>query len=223
MELKAKPRTELGKKVKSLRRAGFLPAVVYGEGVESQPISVPYRDFERVYREAGESTLVTLEVDGKKHNAIIHNPARDPLKGHLLHVDFYVVRMDKPIRARIPVEVSGESPAVKNLGGILVKVMQEIEIEALPKDLPHVLTVDVSALSELESRLLVKDISLPPGVKIHAEDDDAVIIVEAPRTEEELKALEEAPAVEAPVEVKTEREVKAEKKAEFEAESKEEG
>lgn len=213
MELQAKPRTELGKKVKALRRAGFLPAVIYGEGIASQPISVPYKDFEKVFREAGASSLIKLGVDGKEYNVLIHDPARDPIKGNPIHVDFYAVRMDKTIRTKVPVEISGESPAVKNLAGILVKVMQEIEVEALPQDLPHELTIDISGLTELESRLCVKDISLPKGVKIHANAEDAVLIVEAPRTEEELKALEETPVAAVPEEVKTEREVKAEEKA----------
>ncbi len=212
--LQAKPRTELGKKVKALRRAGFLPAVVYGEGVPSQPISVPYKDFDKVFREAGESTLIKLRITNdelrkaQEFNVLIHDPARDPLKGQPLHVDFYAVRMDKTIRTKVPVEIIGESPAVKNLAGILIKVIQEIEVEALPRDLPHELKVDISGLAELESRLYVKDIPFSPGVKIHANQDDAVVIVESPRTEEELKALEEAPLVEAPAEVKTEREVK---------------
>lgn len=221
MELKAYPRKELGKKVKALRRKGFLPAVVYGEGVPSQPLSLPLNEFEKVFREVGESSLIKLEVDGKEYNVLIHNPMRDPIKGSTLHVDFYAVRMDKTIRTKVPIEIKGESPAVKNLGGILVKVIQEIEVEALPRDLPHELTVDISGLTELESRLYVKDIILPQGVKIHANYDDAVIVIEAPRGEEELRALEEAPTIVAPEEVKTEREIKAEEKAKAVSEEKE--
>ena len=135
--LQAQERKIKGKKVKTLRQEGFLPAVIYGEGVSSQSISIPYKEFEKAYKEAGESTLLKLEVDGKAHNALIHGIAYDPLKGNPIHADFYAVRMDRAIRTKVPLEFIGESPAVKNEGGILVKVMQEIDVEALPPNLPH--------------------------------------------------------------------------------------
>ncbi|QQG45375.1 MAG: 50S ribosomal protein L25/general stress protein Ctc [Candidatus Sungiibacteriota bacterium] len=212
MELKAQPRTELGKKVKALRRAGFLPAVVYGEKVKSQPIAVPYKDFEKVYREAGESTLIKLDVDGKSHNVLIHDIKNDPLKGIPLHADFYAVRMDKEIRTKVSIEFFGESPAVKNEGGILVRVMQELEVEALPQDLPRELRIDLSGLAAFGSKLFVKDIPTPKGVKILAEPDEVVVLIEAPRSEEELAALEQVSTAAAPEEVKTEREIKEETK-----------
>lgn len=208
-KVSAKSREILGKRVKILRKEGFLPAVVYGEGVPSHPISVSYKDFEKTYREAGESTLVELEVDGKPYNVLIHDIAHDPLKGTPLHADFYAVRMDKLIRTKIPIEFFGESPAVKNDGGILVKVTQELEIEAFPKDLPRSLRVDISSLVAFESRLFVKDIVVPAGVKILADTEDIIILVEPPRSEEELTALEKAPEA-AVAEVKTEKEVKKE-------------
>jgi large subunit ribosomal protein L25 len=220
MELKAKSRTLLGRKVKALRRAGFLPAVIYGEKVESRPIAVPYKDFEKVWHEAGESTILTLDVEGEKFNVLIHDIVSDPIRGILLHADFYAVRMDKVIRAKIPVEFFGESPAVKNEGGILVKVIQEIEVEALPQNLPHELRIDLSALTSIGSRLIIKDVSVSSGVKILADENDIVALVEAPRTEEEIKALDEKEA-QAPLEVKTEREVNMEAKAKAETEEKE--
>lgn len=212
-ELKAKSRIELGRKTNALRRAGFLPAVLYGEGVKSQSISIVQNDFEKAYKEAGETTLVKLELDGKTYNVLIHDVAHDPLKGTPLHADFYAVRMDKTIRAKIPVEFLGESLAVKNEGGVLVKVTQEIEVEALPQDLPHSLKADLSGLVSLEARLLVKDITLPQGVKVVSDPEEIVVLVETPRSEEELAAIKEAPVAEAaPTEVKTEREVKKELK-----------
>ncbi len=223
IELKAEPRAELGRKTNALRRAGFLPAVLYGEGTSSQPIAIPYKDFEKAYKEAGESTLLELDVGGKKYNVLIHDLARDPLKGKPLHADFYAVRMDKPIRAKIPIEFSGESPAVKNFGGILIKVVHEVEVESLPRDLPPHLKIDLSSLEELESRICLRDLSLPQGVTLIANPDDAAVIVEPPRSEEELKSLEEKVKVE-PVEVKTEREVKEEvREAEKTPEEKEGG
>lgn len=227
LELKAKNRIELGRKVNALRRAGFLPAVVYGEGISSQPISVSRRDFERTYRSAGESTIIKLKVEdgnsskGSEFNVLIHDIENDPLRGEPLHADFYAVRMDRILRVKVPLEFIHESPAVKNEGGILIKVVQELEVEALPKDLPRGLTVDLSLLKEIGSRILVKNISLPSGVKIISGDEDVLAIVEAPRSEEELAALKETLATEiVPPEVKTEREVKKEQEAVKEAEQK---
>lgn len=222
IELSAKPRTEFGKKTNALRRAGFLPGVVYGEKVSSQSVSVPYADFMKVFREAGESTIFKLRIDGQKeHDVLIYDIKFDPLKDVPQHVDFYAVSQDKTIRHKVPFEFAGEPPAVKNLGGILVKVMHEIEIEALPKDLPHAIEVDLSSLTELEAKLHVRDLIIPKGVKIHWREDDVVVLVETPRSEEELKAMEETLAVEEVAEVKTEREVKSEEKAKEEIEEKE--
>lgn len=219
-ELTAKPRNELGKKVAALRRAGFLPAVVYGEGVASEPVSVAMRDFDKVYREAGESSVVMLKVEGGKNlNVMIHDVAYDPLTSKPIHVDFYSVRMDKEIETKVPLIFVGESPAVKGESGILVKVMHEIEVKALPKDLPHEISVDTTPLDKIGARIYIKDVALPQGVKSLAEAQEVVALVAAPRSEEELKALETeaAPVV---AEVKTEREVKVEKKAAKEPEEK---
>ena len=215
-ELNAQTRTITGSKVKTLRKKGLLPAVIYGEGMETHAIATPFVDFERVFRQAGESTLVTLHVDGKPYNVLIHDVAYDPMRGQPIHADFYAVRMDKPIRAMVPIEFIGESGAVKSEGGVLVKVMHEIEVEALPKDLPHELRVDLALLATFESKVLVKDISLPSGVEITADADEIVVLVEAPRSTEELEMLGEAGGEVA--EVKTEQE---EKRAAKEAAEKE--
>jgi len=221
MELAVKPRTELGKKVNALRRAGFLPAVVYGEKVPSQPVSVLYSDFMKIFREAGESTIFKLKIDGKKeYDVLIYDIKFDPLKDIPEHVDFYAVPQHRAIRHKVPFEFAGEPPAVKNLGGVLVKVMHEIEIEALPKDLPHALRVDISILEELKSKIHVRELHVPVGVKIFGHLDDVVVLIEAPRTEEELKEVVEIPVAEAVAEVKTEREMKTEEKVKKEVEEK---
>ncbi len=215
-ELRAQIRKELGKKTKTLRRAGFLPAVLYGENVPSQSITVSYKDFERAYREAGESTLLKLELEGKPFNVLIYDIKEDALSGNHLHADFYAVRMDKEIKTKIQIEFLGESPAVKSEGGILVKVLQEIEVEALPQDLPHGLRVDLAGLSAIGARLLVKDILLPKGVRVMADPEKIVVLVEAPRSEEELAALKEKTVPEALTAVETEQELKKAAKTEKE-------
>ena len=211
-ELKAQPRTELGKKSKTLREKGFLPAVLYGEGVPSQPLAVLHKDFEKIYREAGESTLVKLEVADKLYNVLVHDVAHDPLRGKPIHADFYAVRMDKVIHAKVPLVFEGEAPAVKNEGGVLIKVMKELEVAALPQDLPHEFKIDVTSLKTVQSKIIVADIPLPPGVKIIAHAEEVVVLVEPPRSEEELATLEQVSPEAAPLEVKTEQELKKEAK-----------
>ncbi|MDP3772310.1 MAG: 50S ribosomal protein L25 [bacterium] len=208
-ELTATTREVRGKQVATLRRQGILPAVLYGEGVASRSISVPFDAFLRAYKAAGESAIVKLTVDREPYNVLIHEVAHDPLRGHPVHADFYAVRMDRKLRTMVSLVFLGESPAVKNLGGILVKVVQELEVEALPADLPHELVADVGMLKELEERILVRNIKLPTGVSILADADEVVAIVEPPRSEEEIAALHVAPAPAAElVEVKTEGELK---------------
>ena len=216
-ELNAQTRTITGSKVKTLRKQGLLPAVIYGEGMETHAIATSFVDFERVFRQAGESTLVTLNVDGKPYNVLIHDVAYDAMRGQPIHADFYAVRMDKAIRTMVPIAFTGESNAVKSEGGVLVKVMHEIEVEALPKDLPHELRVDLALLSAFEAKVLVKDIALPKGVEIMADADEIVVLVEAPRSAEELEQLDQSAGEVA--EVKTEQE---EKRAAKEATEKEE-
>lgn len=213
-EISAKQRTELGKKSRALRREGMLPAVLYGESVKSTPLSVSARDFEKVLAEAGETSLVTLNVEGQEaHNVLIHDVAKDPLTLKPVHVDFYAVRMDRPIEAKVPLAFAGESPAVQNEGGILVKVLHELEVKALPQDLPHEIAVDTARLEKIGDRIHVRDLVLPAGVTALAPAEEAVALVEPPRSEAELEELTKAEEVAPVAEVKTEREAKAETKA----------
>lgn len=184
LTLKASPREILGKKIKSFREKGLLPAVIYGAGENSKPIALNLKEFERVWSKAGESSIIELEIGGDKKNVLIAEVQRDPLKDVPIHADFQVLRMDEKIEAEVPINFIGESPAVKNLGGVLVKVLHELEIEALPADLPAVLEVDISGLANLDDRFLVKDLKLPNGVKVLASSEEVIILVEEPKAEE---------------------------------------
>lgn len=220
LELKASQRTEKKKKVKTLRQGGFLPAVVYGPKTDNEQISVSLKDFEKVYRAAGESSLVELNTGSKKIPVLIYDILRDPITLKPIHADFYAVDMKKVIHARVPLAFTGESLAVKSEGAILIKVMKEIEVEALPEDLPHEITVSIDALGAIGDRVTVASLSVPHGVKLKAHSDDIIAIIEAPRAEEVVVA---APKEESVVEVKTEQEIKraeaeAKKKAEEAAE-----
>ncbi len=216
IELQAEKREILGKKSKTLREKGLLPAVLYGAETASAALAVPLKSFRKALEAAGESSLVSLLVGGKKHNVLIHDVQVDRLTDVPIHADFLSVRMDREIRAKVPFEFTGEAPAVKAEGGILVRVMHEVEISALPKDLPHMIQIDLQKLEHVNDRIIVSDIHAPSGVKIIAEQDDVVALVEAPRSEEELKALEGAEPA-APVEVETEREANLKAEAEKEA------
>ncbi len=212
-EILVKTREKVGKGLNVLRRDGALPAVLYGEDIPSTPVSISRKDFEKALARAGETSLIAVKLDhGKTYNVLIHDVARDPLTLKPIHADFYAVNMDKPIEAKIPLNFVGESPAVKNESGILVKVLHELEIKALPKDLPHAIEVDLAPLQKLDDKIHVRDIKLPPGVEVKADSGEVVVLVEPPRAEAELEALVKPAEETAVAEVKTEREVKAETK-----------
>lgn len=220
-EISAKPRTkqEIGKRLNSLRREGVLPAVLYGPGVEPIPLAVSVKDFEKVLSEAGETSIVEVRVEGgSAHSVLIHDVAKDPLTLQPIHADFYAVRMDRPIEAKVPLEFFGDSPAEKNEGGIVVKVRHELEVRALPKDLPHAIAVDLGQLAAIGGKIHVKDIVLPAGVSAASNVEEVVALVLPPRSEAELEELAKAEAPTMVGEVKTEREAKAEAKGEAEPE-----
>jgi len=191
LELQTEKREIFGKKLKPFRKQGKLPAVLYGPKEKSQPLFVSLKDFKKLWKEAGESTVIQLNLEKSRKEVLIQEVAVDPIKDEPVHVDFYAVQMDKPIQAAIALEFSGISPAVKNLGGVLVKVMHEIEVEALPKNLPHELVVEISKLEKFEDKILAKDIILPEGVKLIANPEEVIALVEEPREEEIAPAAEE--------------------------------
>lgn len=185
----AEKREILGKKTQGLRNKGFLPAVVYGKGKASENITVKQGDFMKLWRSAGESTIISLEMGNDKKNVLIHDVSVDPLKDTPTHVDFYIVDMLKAIKVDVALEFTGESDAVKS-GGILVKVHHQLEVEALPKDLPHSIVVDISSLKSFDDKITVADLKVPSGVKLTADKEEAIVLVEPPRTEEEIKGTE---------------------------------
>src|SRR3989344_7216664 len=140
IELEAQNREVLGSGIKKLRRDGNVPAILYGKGQEPIPLQIALKDFGKAFKTAGESTLVYVNVGGQSYPTIIHDVARDPITDGILHADFYKVRLDEKITANVPVIFIGEAPAVKDLGGIFVRNVNELEVEALPQNLPHELS-----------------------------------------------------------------------------------
>ena len=166
-----------------LRKAGKMPAVYYGRKQASTPVTVSAVEFSKVLKKAGESSVVTLKTKEGVLDSLIYDVDRDPVTGALRHADFYVFEKGQKIKVKIPVEFSGVSPAVKELGAVLVKVLREVEIEAAPKDLPRVLIVDISKLVAFDSQVLAKDIILPEGVTLIAKQDEVVASVYEPKEE----------------------------------------
>lgn len=201
-------------KLATVRTNGMVPAVVYGASVENTPISVPSIDFVKVFKEAGESSTIVLDMEGKKVDVLIQDVQFEPVKGFPLHVDFLAVDMNKPVEVAVPLEFTGVAPAEKAGLGTLMKVLHEVTIEALPKDLPHNIAVDVSSLETLENQIHVKDIVLPAGVSMITGADEVVALVAAAKEEKE-----EAPVDLSAIEV--EKKGKAEEEGEAEAKKEE--
>ena len=216
MDLQAQERNVFGNRVNALRREGMIPAELYGHGVPNLHLSVAAKEFGKLYATAGENTVITIEIGKQKFPAIIHHVDRHYLSGDPQHVDFYQVKMDEKITARVPLEFVGESPAVREKGAVINRSMTEIEVEALPNDLPHLLKVDLTALDDIDKTIYVRDITAPKGVTFLVEGDTAVATATAPRVEEE----EAAPAADVST-VKVEAEEKVAERAANKAESEE--
>ncbi len=190
LELKSKKREIFGKKVKTLRNQGLVPAVVYGGKESSIPLILELKEFKKVFRIAGETTLIKLFVDGEKFkNVLIHDSSRDPVTDEIKHIDFYEVKMDEKIAAKVPLIFTGNAPAILDLGGVLVKAMHELEVRALPADLPREIEVDISALKTFDNNIAVRDIKLPKNVEVLENTSASVASVAPPRSEAELEAL----------------------------------
>ncbi len=199
--LEAQRRTVLGKRVRRLRRQGIVPANIYGAGIESIPVQVDARALRPVLLEAGTTTIVDVQLrDGtaarQTYPVLIEHIQRHPATGELLHLDLLKVDLGKPVRAEVPVTLVGEAPATKS-GGVLFHPVATLEVEALPRDLPRAIEVDVSTLEEIEAQITVGDLRLPPGVKVDAEPETVVVKVVPSKLEREVAAEEAEAAAEA--------------------------
>lgn len=176
-------------KAAALRDAGRIPGVLYGPKEQPTSFSVERSAFEKLLKEAGESSIVTLEGLGTPKDVLVHDVAFDATRGGAIHVDFYAIEAGKEITLDVPFEFIGESAAVKQ-GGVLTKVLYEIEVTCAPANLPKHITVDVSALSELGAQIHVKDLVIPTGVTIENNPEDVVVLVQAVEEEAEVAPAE---------------------------------
>lgn len=180
--IKTEKREKVGK-LESLRKGGILPAVFYGHQKESTPIQMKKTDFVKLWKNAGESAIVTLEMAGGNVDALIHRVDLDPVTNEPRHADFYVFEKGHKVEIAVPVEFEGVSPAVKELGGVLVKVIRDLNIKAEPQNLPQAIIVDISSLVDFNSQILAKDLKLPNGVELVQDGEDPVVLIG--RAEEE--------------------------------------
>lgn len=212
IKLSAKIRKDFGKKTKSLKKTGKIPAIVYGSGIKNILVEVNYEEFKKVFDQTGESSLITLEIEGEKKErpVLIYEIQRDHLSGKFIHVDFYQASLKEEVEVMVPLVFEGMALAIKDLGGTLIKEIQEIKIKALPQNLPHNIKVDISVLKTFEDEILVKDLKLPVDVKVSKGPNEIVaLVVPAAKIEEELeKPIEEK--VEEVEKVEKEKKIKEE-------------
>ena len=209
---------ETGRRNKIIRKQKLIPAVLYGHKVKNLNLSVKEQDFKKVYKQAGESTLIKINIKTDKDEkekeriVLIYNTEKDPVSDEVIHIDFYQVKMDQEISIEVPLVFINKSDAVETDKGVLIKNLQVVEVEALPQDLPSEIEVDISVLKTFNDNIYIKDLKIPEKSKIKNNPEDSVASVIPPRTKAELENLEEAPVE------KTEEVEKDDKKPEKEEE-----
>lgn len=195
LTIDAKIRELKGRKTEELRREGMIPAVLYGPGVENKDLTVTGKEFANLFRQAGKSSLVGLRVENEAKNfmVLINDLSVDPVSGKTIHIDFYQPDLKKEIEADVPLVFVGESPAVKDLGGTLIKNFDEIAVKALPADLPREIKVDISVLKNFDDAIAVKDLTVAGKVELLKNPEEIVALAaEAQKIDEELeKPIEE--------------------------------
>lgn len=188
--VEVKKREVIGKKVKALRREGLLPAVLYGYGIDSIPVVMDYRSTSRTLAKAEASSLISISLDGEEYPTLVREKQWDYIKRSLLHVDFQVVSMSEKISAQVRVELIGESAAVEDFGAVLITGLLEVEVEALPTDLPDSIKVDLSTLEKIGDGVFVRDIVVSDKLTL-LDDSDAMIAVASAPTLEIVEEVEE--------------------------------
>lgn len=195
LTIDAKIRELKGRKTEELRREGMIPAVLYGPGIENKDLTVTGKEFANLFRQAGKSSLVGLRVENEAKNfmVLINDLSVDPVSGKTIHIDFYQPDLKKEIEADVPLVFVGESPAVKDLGGTLIKNFDEIAVKALPADLPREIKVDISVLKTFDDAIAVKDLTVAGKVELLKNPEEIVALAaEAQKIDEELeKPIEE--------------------------------
>lgn len=189
-KLKAQKRNIFGKKIKKMRRQGIIPGVIYGADFESLSIQFDLKEFQVLFREAGETSVIEVEIEEEENYPVLIKQVQlHALSDLPLHVDFHKIDLTKKVNAQVPVQFVGESEAVKN-GAILLELLKEIEVEALPNDIPSVISVDISSLKNIGDSISVALLEIPSNVELKVEKEELVCKVEEPKEEvEEVKEV----------------------------------
>jgi large subunit ribosomal protein L25 len=182
--LKAQKRDVIGKQVKALRRAGRLPAILYGRSISPIAVTFDYKETSRILPYVTSSQLVIIELEGERHHALVREKQLHPVLGSVLHIDFNVVSMTEKLRAAVSIHLIGESPAVKDYDGIIVTTLEELEVECLPKYLPERIDIDVAVLKQIGDVIHVRDLVLAEEIEVLTDPGEVVVLVTAPEAEE---------------------------------------
>lgn len=195
---KATRRSNIGKKTEQLRRAGQLPAIVYGKHVEPTPITLDMRDASRILPTVSSSHLVTIDLEGTPIRVLVRERQRDAIKDTMVHVDFLAVSMTEKLKAMVQIVLHGEALAVKQNVGVLVSGVEQIEVECLPADLPETFVVDVTGMKEVGDSIKVKDLPVSSKVEVLTDLDELVALITPLAAEEveEVAAGEEPEVIE---------------------------
>ena len=219
--INAKIRKDFGRKSKSLKKVGKIPAIVYGHKIKNLALEVDEKEFSKIFKQTGESSLIFLKIEGEKEKqerpVLIHEIQRDPVTDRVIHIDFYQASLKEEVEVTVQLTFEGVASVVKDLGGTLVKNITEVKVKALPQNLPHEIKINIDGLKTFEDHILIKDLVIPQGVKILKEPQEIVLSVAAPtKVEEELeKPIEEkVEEVEKVEKEKKEEEIVEEKKEE---------
>lgn len=190
-QLTAEKRDHMGHQAKKVRTEGKIPGTVYGKNVTSVSVSIPQEAFETLYKEAGETGVIELVIGQEKRPVLVHTIQRDARSGAMVHIEFHQVNLSETVHANVPLRLVGESPAVLDKSGVLLTLLSEIEVEALPMDLPEAIEVDVSALAAVDSEIKVSDLPVPAKVTFVTDGAAAVVRIGALVSKE---SVEEAAA-----------------------------
>jgi large subunit ribosomal protein L25 len=188
--LKASHRDVIGKQVKALRRAGRLPAVLYGRNIQPIPISLDMKAASRIFPYITSSQLVVVDLDGEQHRALVREKQRHPVFGTLLHIDLNVVSMTEKLRANIVLELVGEAPAVKDFNAVLVQTIEELEVQCLPQYLMDRIEVDLASLKQFGDAIHVREINLSAEIEVLTDPNEVVVVATAPAVEEVVEVVE---------------------------------
>lgn len=189
--INAEKRTIKGKKVGAIRRAGLLPGVIYGHSMEALPIQMDSKEASTTIGKLTSSSLVTININGEKHTAIVRDRQKDVIFGNLLHVDFLAISMTEKLRTTVNIELVGEAPVSESAEFVIIQSLNELDIECLPQYLPERIEVDISSLKSIEDVITVKSLELNEEITIHTDPDDLIVSVTYVKQEAEEEAVEE--------------------------------